>query len=74
MRETLVDPRSGRHAGERKGWDRCGVISVIAKGTFKAVKMEKSWDERFIYGLAKFWRRGEDRKLEVWANPLTLQG
>lgn len=70
----VVDDRASSgtgHAGEGKGWDGRGVVSVVGRGKFRAVKTGKSWEEQFIYKLSDFDEHGKIGHWEIWADPLS---
>lgn len=70
----VIDDRASAaavHGGEGKGWDGRGVVSVVGKGTFKAVATRKSWEEQFIYRLSDFDEDGKIGHWEIWADPLS---
>lgn len=72
----IVDDRAnvsttGGHAGEGKGWDGRGMVSVVGQAKFKAVKTGQSWDEQFIYRLSEFDEDGKIGHWEIWADPLS---
>ena len=61
----------GSHSGSRKGYDGRGVVSVVGRAKFKAIKTGKAWNEQFIYRLSDFDEDGRIGHWEIWADPLS---
>ena len=50
---------------------RRGIVTVVARGRFRAVKTGRSWEENFIYRLSNFDEKGKIGHWEIWADPLS---
>ena len=48
-----------------------GIVSVKGKGTFKAIKTGKAWEEQFIWRLSEYDEDGGVGHWEIWADPLS---
>ncbi|KAK5172004.1 uncharacterized protein LTR77_003641 [Saxophila tyrrhenica] len=67
---TIVDDTAFAGSKTARG-DVRGMVSVVGRAKFKAVKTGQSWDEQFIYRLSEFDEDGRIGHWEVWADPLS---
>jgi len=48
-----------------------GVVSLVARGVFRAVETGREWEEVFSYRLSGFDEDGKIGHWEIWADPLS---
>jgi len=63
------DGAGAKREGERQG--PRGVVCVVGKAKFRAVRTKKEWQESFIYRLSCFDEEGRIGHWEIWADPLS---
>lgn len=66
----IVDPEGVGPVDRQHGRAR-GLVSVVGRARFKAVRTGRSWEERFIYRLSGFDEDGKIGHWEIWADPLS---
>jgi hypothetical protein len=67
----VVDDRTTVAGDEGRQGDLRGVVNVVGKAEFKAVKTGEKWRETFIYRLSEFDEDGKIGHWEIWADPLS---
>nr|POE49529.1 dsc e3 ubiquitin ligase complex subunit 4 [Quercus suber] len=66
----FVVDESARDTGDEAN-GRCGVVSVVGKAVFRAVRTGKEWEESFVWRLSGFDQEGRFARWEIWADPLS---
>ncbi|TKA60392.1 hypothetical protein B0A49_05890 [Cryomyces minteri] len=70
----IVDADAVMEGTEERTLNRgqgAGMVSVVGRARFKAVKTGREWREVFVYRLSEFDEEGRIGHWEIWADPLS---